>query len=293
MKLLISPQLSVRRAAQRRILYELNSRFAWHDASHNLLVFDIEDLIYATTVSPAYQPPSTSTCRCRPFTTTPSSLSKPPQETTTESSLSHKIRLLMRRIPHPVAIVTASSPPSSPSTNTKPTPRGMTVSSFNTVTLHPSPIITFNVRQPSETLEALQSSRRFLVHLLSPTASMARLARNFSRGNENVELGRFEFIEHEIENESLILPRLSRKRNNNYEDKPEEEDFTFILECEYLPDKSVLVYDHMIVLGNVRRIIAAPRSTNALDDEGRRHTKEEFCLMYADTRFWGMGEETS
>lgn len=245
-----------------------------------------------------YQPPTTSTCRHRPFSSTPSNLSKPhtpstPQETTTETSLSHKIRVLMRRIPHPVAIVTASSPPFiSPSkttnTNQKPIPRGMTVSSFNTVTLHPSPIITFNVRQPSETLAALQSSGRFLVHLLSPTASMAVLARNFSRGNENVELDRFEFIEHEItDNEkTLTVPRLSRNCN-----KEEGEDFTFILECEYLPDKSVQVYDHMIVLGNVRRIIA-PQHANAID-EGQRHTKEDFCLMYADTRFWGMGEETS
>lgn len=129
---------------------------------------------------------------------------------------------------------------------------------------------------------------------------MARLARNFSRGNENVELDRFEFVDHtiEIENQSSLLPQLSRRRNNHHnteektkEREEEEDDFTFILECEYLPDKSVQVYDHMIVLGNVRRIIA-PGGANAID-EGRRHAKEDFCLMYADTRFWEMGEETS
>ena len=120
---------------------------------------------------------------------------------------------------------------------------------------------------------------------------MARLARNFSKGNENVELDRFEFIEHGIEKESLTIPRLTRTRSNNHDNKQEGDDFTFILECEYLPDKSVRVYDHMIVLGNVRRIIA-PRGAKAID-EGRRHTKEDFCLMYADIRFWGMGEETS
>jgi hypothetical protein len=120
---------------------------------------------------------------------------------------------------------------------------------------------------------------------------MARLARNFSRGNVNVELDRFEYIEHEmVDNESLALPQLARRRNNNDDNtkEEEEEDFTFILECEYLPDKSVQVYDHMIVLGSVRRIIAP--GPNALD-EGKRHTKGDFCLMYADTRFWGMGEE--
>ncbi|PYI30193.1 hypothetical protein BP00DRAFT_426795 [Aspergillus indologenus CBS 114.80] len=62
----------------------------------------------------------------------------------------------------------------------------MTVSSFNTVTLHPTPIISFNVRRPSETLTALQSSGRFLVHLLAPHARTAALARDFSRGNRRL-----------------------------------------------------------------------------------------------------------
>lgn len=119
---------------------------------------------------------------------------------------------------------------------------------------------------------------------------MARLARNFSKGNENVELDRFEFIEHGIEKESLTIPRLTRTRGSNHGNKQEGDDFTFILECEYLPDKSVQVYDHMIVLGNVQRVIVP--DANAID-EGERHTKEDFCLMYADTRFWGMGDETS
>uniref|UniRef100_A0A093V760 Ribosome maturation factor RimM n=1 Tax=Talaromyces marneffei PM1 TaxID=1077442 RepID=A0A093V760_TALMA len=94
-------------------------------------------------------------------------------------------------------------------------------------------------------------------------------------------------------NGALIRRRINNNDNDNEticDDNKLEEDFTFILECEYLPEKSVQVYDHMIVLGNVKRIIAP--GPNALD-EGKRHTREDFCLMYADTRFWGMGEETS
>lgn len=127
---------------------------------------------------------------------------------------------------------------------------------------------------------------------------MAKLARTFSRGNENVELDRFEFTDYEIEieNQSILLPRLSRRRDKHDVDEniegKEGADFIFILECEYLPDKSVQVCDHMIVLGDVRRIIA-PCGAIAINEEGGRHAKEDFCLMYADTRFWGMGEETS
>ncbi|PYH42066.1 flavin reductase family protein [Aspergillus saccharolyticus JOP 1030-1] len=113
-----------------------------------------------------------------------------------------QIRLLMRQVPYPVAIITATDPqqpqpqsqsqaPKTTSTSTSTSTtrfRGMTVSSFNTVTLHPSPIISFNVRRPSETLSALQSSGRFLVHLLAPTAQTAALAREFSRGNRHLAI---------------------------------------------------------------------------------------------------------
>jgi Flavin reductase like domain len=188
----------------------------------------------------------------------------------------------------------------------------MTVSSFNTVTLHPKPIITFNVRQPSETLAALQSSGRFLVHLLAPNRRTARLAHDFSRGNARLALGGFGFgfgfEEYDYSGESggkddtsgrMVLPRLVRrdhiershierkKNNERTEEDTYDADFTFVLDCAYLPDKSVGVYDHMIVLGTVERILSA----NANTTTDARHATEDFCLMYADTRFWGMGEE--
>lgn len=97
----------------------------------------------------------------------------------------------MRGVPHPVAIITATQietqfRTTSCNGSAAYSFKGMTVSSFNTVTLSPEPIISFNVRRPSETLAALTSSGRFLVHLLAPTCSAAALARHFSRGNQNL-----------------------------------------------------------------------------------------------------------
>lgn len=167
----------------------------------------------------------------------------------------------------------------------------MTVSSFNTVTLHPKPVISFNVHHPSETLLALQSSARFLVHLLAPGTAAARLARAFAKGNENLELGGFEWEDYDA------LPRLRRKRRRQEEDHTdgsegeEEVDFSFVLECQYLPDKTVQVYDHMIVLGTVERVVhASPRSSTNVDTSSSIKGNHDFCLTYADTRFWKMGE---
>lgn len=239
----------------------------------------------------------------------------------------------MRRVPHPVAIITASDrralPPDS---NKKPIFRGMTVSSFNTVTLSPEPVVSFNVRRPSETLNALQSSGRFLVHLLAPSAATAKLARDFSRGNENLQLyqkggmGEFEFggVNYGDDNEEEPLPILRRnnkktKNNENskgtllaQESESESEsviDFPFIFECKYLPQQAIQVYDHTIVLGSVVRVIEQqhqhqhqqpqpqpqPQSTTGIQQQNKIKEKEEgnefFCLTYADTRFWKMGDQ--
>ncbi|KAL1964330.1 hypothetical protein VTN77DRAFT_7015 [Rasamsonia byssochlamydoides] len=233
------------------------------------------------------------------------------------ATLSHQVRLLMRRVPHSVAIITAAdrcTPPQG-----KPIFRGMTVSSFNTVTLDPEPVVSFNVRRPSETLNALQSSGRFLVHLLAPSAATAKLARDFSRGNEYLQLykdglGEFEFgvitpwqqqQQTTTTDECDYLPILRRNsRSQGGKDFAQEElvvDFPFIFECKYLPQQAIQVHDHTIVLGSVVRVLEQPQLQRQLtagdaDDDSssqlpKKKEDNDFCLTYADTRFWKMGEQ--
>lgn len=226
------------------------------------------------------------------------------------SSLSHKVRLLMRRVPHPVAIITASDRRApSRDGNKKPIFRGMTVSSFNTVTLTPEPVVSFNVRRPSETLNALQSSGRFLVHLLAPSAATAKLARDFSRGNENLQLyqqgrmGEFEFggiINYGDDGDDHgALPILRRNKKNDHsketllaQDSESVIDFPFIFECKYLPQQAIQVYDHTIVLGSVVRVIEPQQQRQQQDKKKEEEESTDFfCLTYADTRFWKMGDQ--
>jgi flavin reductase (DIM6/NTAB) family NADH-FMN oxidoreductase RutF len=197
----------------------------------------------------------------------------------------------------------------------------MTVSSFNTVTLTPQPVISFNVRRPSETLHALLTSGRFLVHLLSPTQETAALARDFARGNHNLALGKsgFEFVgcspspwpspslsssiseaAAEIEGDSdadadaaLSLPMLRRKAgtpatgDSDAVLKSGAEYFPFIFECRLLPDSVVDVYDHTIVVGSVVRAI----TISAPIADASAALSKDLCLTYADTRFWGVGNQ--
>ena len=189
----------------------------------------------------------------------------------------------MRRVPYPVSIITATDP-SSTNNNNIPSHsfRGMTVSSFNTVTLTPEPVISFNVKRPSETLTALRSSRRFLAHLLAPNKATATLARDFSRGNHNLTIldgkGEFEFVGHDSADGGL-LPML--RRRGATENSGGEEDFPFIFECR-VNEQEMEVHDHTIVLGTVVRTLVGGSRDDA---------KRDFCLSYADTRFWGMGRQ--
>lgn len=202
--------------------------------------------------------------------------------------LADQVRVLMRRVPHPVAIITASDN----TTTGDGVFRGMTVSSFNTVTLYPEPVVSFNVKRPSETLNALQSSGRFLVHLLAPSPATAKLALDFSRGNENLQsrsgFEEFEFLTpSKLRESGMSSPILRRKTcmGGSQDQSANHIDFPFILSCTcHL--QPIQVYDHTIILGAVVGVLEHP----FLNERRRNSPSEDLCLTYADTRFWKMGE---
>ncbi|KAJ5769922.1 FMN-binding split barrel-like protein [Penicillium nucicola] len=212
-----------------------------------------------------------------------------PQKST-PISISDQVRLLMRRVPYPVAIITATDPSGPADTSSF---RGMTVSSFSTVTLTPHPVISFNVRRPSETLNALLASGRFLVHLLAPGPATATLARDFSKGNTTLAAmlsghGEFEFVALDAgaEGDQRPLPVL-RRRGEALAFEQKSADFPFVFECELHPSK-IEVHDHSIVLGTIVRTIEGSDSVASDLDE---QSPDRLCLTYANTKFWKMGSE--
>ncbi|KAL0074660.1 flavin reductase like domain-containing protein [Phycomyces blakesleeanus] len=71
------------------------------------------------------------------------------------------VRGIMRKVPQPVVAVTTCSPED-------PTQRrGITVSSFTSICLHPEPLVSFCVRTPSRASELLHSSGKMVVNVLS------------------------------------------------------------------------------------------------------------------------------
>ncbi|EFW18679.1 hypothetical protein D8B26_005501 [Coccidioides posadasii str. Silveira] len=215
----------------------------------------------------------------------------------TDTDIQTQVRKLMRLVPHPVAIITSTHPNS----RAESAFRGMTVSSFNTVTLYPEPVVSFNAKVPSETYDAIRLSKRFLVHLLSSNAATANLAREFSRGHENILLEdkkhTFRFTSpasldrlpaiHQGEPPRLVIHQ-GKLDNSRFPGSDARPDFPFILECKYYPS-SAQVGDHVIVLGTVVKLYG-DEPQNQMQEPDTTHSADELCLTYADTRFWKMGK---
>ena len=162
------------------------------------------------------------------------------------STTADEIRLLMRRVPHPVAVITSNLPPHNPPENFC----GMTVSSFNTVCLEPKVVVSFNVKQPSATYDAIQASGTFDVHLMNSTVQAAAVADHFAtgRGREAVK----EDISDSNDGESSSSPPSTSGLKSPISAqiiRPNDEAM-FTLQCKLL-DPTVKVADHVIVLGEV------------------------------------------
>ena len=186
-----------------------------------------------------------------------------------EPRLSTHLRELMRKMPHSVVVATTSTGGSG-----NPQFRGMTVSSFTTLTLTPAPIVTFNIRRPSRTLDAIRESRQFLIHILSATDAGAAVAHNFTQGNSGDVFAGQKFAVWNC-GSKCPLPLLASPgvmkvlRCKLREGNPE--------------DGLVEVGDHVLVLADVESIIEPPPTKHraALEDRG---------LSYLDRAYREVGE---
>jgi flavin reductase (DIM6/NTAB) family NADH-FMN oxidoreductase RutF len=96
------------------------------------------------------------------------------------AKLQHGIRMLMRNVPSSVAVITACSYDDELKRHV---PMGVAVSSLSTVSLNP-PTISFNIKQPSKTLDAIRGANGlFRVHFPAADRGGANMVDLFSRGN--------------------------------------------------------------------------------------------------------------
>jgi flavin reductase (DIM6/NTAB) family NADH-FMN oxidoreductase RutF len=188
----------------------------------------------------------------------------------------------MRNIPHPVAVITASE-------NSSPAPSqdeskfegcyGVTVSSFSTVTLGPPPIITFNLRKPSRTLDAILAQGLFRVHTLAGTSAGRDTAHAFVR------------LEHADAFRDLASTgvRIEAKGGDNVPAIWGKGVLASLL-CRTLPDKMVEVGDHKVIIAEVldmstwEESASSSRSDGKIDGDGKGSVSNA-GLLYVQQRY--------
>ena len=184
------------------------------------------------------------------------------------------MRLLMRRMIHPIVLITATKSDEKdaklPATLTSADIENfcaMTVSSMTTVTLTPKPVISFNAKRPSRTLEAILSQKSFFTTLLAENQNGACIADAFARGSPQAGLRRIEKLDTSIsfQPDSVSFPP-----------KISSTGFLGRFACELIPEKCVDIADHTIVVAKVVGIEV--------------FNKKDYGLSYTNGRYRRVGD---
>ncbi|PHH74803.1 hypothetical protein CDD82_4756 [Ophiocordyceps australis] len=173
-----------------------------------------------------------------------------------DTCLSEQLRLTMRLVAHSVVVCTSCHGQ---------TPRAITMSSFTSLTLRPTPLVTFNIAVPSRTLDAIAASGAFNIHVLTGDAAGAAVAERFARGNDAGALARA----HGLNLGDKDIPPVLQGQG-----------VLRVLKCKVFangPQRGLVrVRDHVVVLGEVLDMMAVNKADN-------------FGLVYADRKYRQMG----
>lgn len=185
-----------------------------------------------------------------------------------ESVIKKRMRHCMRRVPQAATIVTSTNinDPGNPW-------RGATVSSFTTVTFEPEVIVSLNLKLPSTTFDAIQTSNRFDVNMLKASDEGGKIASRFARGHAASPFSdggtQASIIAARSSDQPFeaLPPLLSRARGI-------QNPIAFRISCIYLPQKTVQLGDHVVIFGTVDSIPSK--------DYDRSAKENDTCLAYVD-----------
>ncbi|MCJ1478428.1 hypothetical protein MMC13_007108 [Lambiella insularis] len=159
-------------------------------------------------------------------------------------SLTDQVREAMRKVPHPLTVITANSSDGGLT--------GLLVSSFNTITIHPEPMVSFNIKLPSSTYEEIARTGSFTATFIdSVQTAESFLKRKIGSSNPSIE----PMIGSQMQT-GLLRGRI------------------FSFECEWMQEKSPQVGDHVIMVGRVTDCAIPPTSESP-----------RWPLMYRDGKY--------
>lgn len=163
---------------------------------------------------------------------------------------------LMSRIVHPIAIVTSHLVHDTEhGSNHKDDDQkygrlcAMTVSSINTVTLEPEPVISFNIRRPSRSYDAIFQSSGFNVQFLTASIAGRYMGEAFSRGNA---VKGFQMLDRAGISWSYSSAETNGPLING-------DGVLACLKCRLMAKKCVDIGDHTVMIATIESISPGPK----------------------------------
>ncbi|KAJ4365816.1 hypothetical protein N0V83_008437 [Neocucurbitaria cava] len=159
-----------------------------------------------------------------------------------DPELKEAVRSVLRKVPNSVAVITVKS--IDPETKQH-VPMGVAVSSLSSVTLDP-PTISFNIKQPSKTLDAIRAADGlFRVHFPTASSAGANVVELFCRGNQpDAYILRSRDLE-------LFVPSDSSQEGATTSLAPQIRDKTICASMECTVTHEVPIADHVILAARV------------------------------------------
>ncbi|MCJ1292396.1 hypothetical protein MMC34_003946 [Xylographa carneopallida] len=131
---------------------------------------------------------------------------------------------------------------------------GLLVSSFNTVTLHPEPLVSFNIKLPSSTYDQVAKTGEFTATSIWSIKTAHRF--------------------------TISLSHTAKDKNPDSPDTVEGAMFSF--QCTWLKAKSITVGDHVIMVGRV---------IGYTHNQTPPQKAPEVPLMYCNGKYWKAPQE--
>ncbi|EME40277.1 hypothetical protein DOTSEDRAFT_28179 [Dothistroma septosporum NZE10] len=189
-----------------------------------------------------------------------------------DEQLRSDVRTALRALTHPVVVVTSREPGKQWKLSDKVRgARGVTVSSFSTVTLQPKPIISFNLKMPSRSWDAMCASNRLRVHLLAGTPRSAAIASVFTQPYEQPYDGTRQLFKMKVA--ANLPPGFMPPRLSSYGD------VLSTISAVLLLERCVQVGDHMIVVAEVESCL------NELKIDGTAFVDDTAGLSYLNRSY--------
>lgn len=198
------------------------------------------------------------------------------------------LKNVLRHMPHSVVVITACTPDPSGNPDVQDHyHRAMTVSSFTSVTMGETPVVSFNIKVPSRTFEGIEHWTSFRVHILSNSADGAAIANAFTTGDSDHG---FRAITRLSVPASVKAPALSSP-NDTLDSFPapliQHPSIVATLDCRLMEELTVEIHDHKVVFAAVERV-STPLARRVADQ--MEPIAPFVGLMYQDRAYKSVGQ---